>query len=239
MRGFKNLKNPLNDQVIILQDDVFVLPDFMEKLVSRHNSGIDFIMSGIGDAINSFLPNAVKAIGLYDERFQTGFHEGDYILRAIQKLGVRCSIGDVAHGRVWNPTDNGKFYTSHSDHPRADVSGNTTRADSDLVICPPFTQDQLNNCRKRASTVWHESLWKMKWGEEHTFYNWTDDFMHNVIPTLKQKTPNFILYPHFEKDIDGIYTDTYQLRLAEYGVVLERPLYCNIIYNGRGANHEW
>ena len=49
IRGFKSLKNPINDQVIILQDDVMVKPDFMSKLVERHNSGIDFLMSGIGE----------------------------------------------------------------------------------------------------------------------------------------------------------------------------------------------
>lgn len=243
MRAIKNLKNPLNEHIIILQDDALVRPDFMEKLVDRHNSGIEFIMSGIGDALNSFLPSAVRKIGLYDERFQTGFHEGDYILRAIQKLGNRCSIGDVAHGRVWNPTDGGRFYTSNNGTdsltPDASIPSNTTRAESDLVICPPFTQDQMNNVGKRHGTTWHEPLWNMKWGQEHRFYNWDDNFMNNIIPTLKQKTFNFILYPHFEKDIENIFNETCEIRIPEVGVAVERPLYCNIVYNGPGARHEW
>lgn len=238
IRGFKNLRDPINDQVIILQDDVCVKSDFMTKLSERHNSGISFIMSGIGDALNSWIPNAVQQIGLYDERFQTGFHEGDYALRAIQKLGKKCSIGDIAHGRVWNPTDNGAFYWSNSGLADANSGENRRRAESDLVICPPFSQEQLNNVYKRSASTWHEQLFKLKWGEEHTFYNWSEDFMHNVIPTLKQKTQNFILYPHFEKDIDGIYTDTYELRIPEHNITVERLLYCNTIYNGPGARHE-
>ena len=206
IRGFKSLKNPINDQVIILQDDVMVKPDFMSKLVERHNSGIDFLMSGIGDALNSFLPQAVKKIGLYDERFHTGFHEGDYILRAIKALGNRCSVGDIAHGRVWNPTDNGRFYTSNNGgdlvFPDASVPTNTTRAESDLVLCPPFTQDQMNNVGKRHGAAWHLSVWKLKWGEHTPFYGWDDNFMHNVIPTIKQNLPNFMIYPYFEKHIE-------------------------------------
>lgn len=239
VRGFKNLKNPSVDQLIILQDDVFVRPDFMEKLVSRHDSGLDFIMSGIGDALNSFLPAAVRKIGLYDERFHTGFHEGDYILRAIQKLGRRCSIGDIPHGRLWNQTDSGNFYWSDSGISSADLPQNVMRAESDLVTCPSFTQDQLNNVGKRHGTTDHYNFWKMKWGDEIPFYNWTNEFMEGDIATLKQKTPNFILYPYFEKDIENIFSETYQLRLPEFGVVIERPLYCNIIYNGPGARHEW
>lgn len=249
IRSIKNLKDPLNDHIIILQDDANVRPDFMEKLVARHDSGLEFIMSGIGDALNSWLPSAVKKIGLYDERFNTGFHEGDYILRAIQKLGMKCSIGDIAHGRVWNPTDGGHFYTSdngtNSLTPDASVSTNTTRADSDLVICPPFTQEQMNNVAKRHGTTWHEPLWKLKWGEENRFYNWTPEFMNDVIPTLKQKIPNYILYPYFEKDIDGIFDEQMELRLFElrdnHGniPVIYRPLYCNIVYFGPGSRHEW
>lgn len=242
MRAFKNLNAPLNDHLIILQDDVYVKPDFMSKLVERHNSGIEFIMSGIGDALNSFTPAAVKKIGLYDERFQTGFHEADYILRAIQKLGMACSISDIAHGRVWNPTDNGLFYNSNNGVDDVNHATRTMRAESDLVVCPGFTDDQIVNVGKRHGTTWHEPLWHLKWGTEHRFYNWDDHFMKNVIPTLKQKTPNFILYPHFEKDIEGIYSETYQVCLPEVfsaNVHIEKPLYCNIIYNGPGARHEW
>lgn len=239
MRAIKNLKSSLNDHIIILQDDALVRPDFMQKLVERHDSGIDFIMSGIGDALNSFVPEAVRKIGLYDERFQTGFHEGDYILRAIQKLGNRCSISDIAHGRVWNPTDGGRFYNSNNGTDGAQHATRTNRAESDLVICPGFTDDQIANVGKRHGTTWHEPLWKMKWGEEHRFYNWDDNFMHNIIPTLKQKTFNFILYPHFEKDIENIFGETCEIRIPELGVVVQRPLYCNIVYNGPGSRHEW
>jgi hypothetical protein len=231
IRGFKSLKAPINDQVIILQDDVLVKPDFMKKLVERHESGIDFIMSGIGDALNSFVPNAVRKIGLYDERFHTGFHEGDYILRAIQKLDRRCSIGDFAHGRIWNVTDDGKFYTSNNGgdevFPDASVSTNTTRAESDLVICPPFTQEQMNNVGKRHGAAWHLDLWKLKWGVDTPFYNWSDDFKERIIPTLNSGLPNFMVYPYFEKHIDLEYHAkvTYKcdcgrcLRAAQLGVL--------------------
>lgn len=209
VRGFKSLTKPINDQVIILQDDVIVKPDFMEKLVHRHDSGIDFIMSGIGDALNSFLPAAVKKIGLYDERFHTGFHEGDYILRAIQALGTRCSIGDIAHGRVWNPTDNGAFYASNNGgdeiFPNAAIPTNVIRAESDLVLCPPFTQEQMNNVGKRHGVVNHHYLWKLKWGENTPFYNWDMHFMQNVIPTLKSNIPSFMVYPYFERHVEKMF----------------------------------
>jgi len=239
VRSIKDLNNPSNDQIIILQDDVIVRPDFMEKLVDRHNSGIEFIMSGIGDALNSWLPSAVKKIGLYDERFHTGFHEGDYILRSIQKLGLQCSIGDIAHGRTWNMTDVGKFHISNNqgdrDTPDASDPINRTRAESDLVICPPFTQIQLENVQYRKGTVWHLPVWEAKWGKENTFYNWTEEFKHNVIPTLKQKMPNFIRYPYFEKDIDGLMQEVYELKIPDLyhpdgtPVILHRPLYIDII----------
>jgi len=239
MRGFKNLKAPLNDQLIILQDDVFVKPDFMARLVDGHDGGLDFVMSGIGDALNSFLPQAVRKIGLYDERFQTGFHEGDYILRAIQKLGGRCSIGDVAHGRIWNSQFGDRFYASDNGTANVNSATRTSRAESDLVICPGFTDDQIANVGKRHGTTWHEPLWKLKWGAEHRFYNWSDDFKHNVIPTLKQRLRNYILYPHFEKEIEGIYTETYHEHIPELNAVVDRPLYVDIIYNGHGSRHEW
>jgi len=247
VRSIKDLNNPINEQVIILQDDVILRPDFMEKLVDRHNSGLEFIMSGIGDALNSWLPSAVKKIGMYDERFHTGFHEGDYILRAIQKLGMKCSIGDIAHGREWNRTDAGQFYISNNQGDRSEPDANDpinqTRAESDLVICPPFTQDQLDNVQKRLGTVWHEPLWKKKWGEEHTFYNWSEDFKYNVIPTLKQKIPNFIRYPYFEKDIDGLMEETYELIINEMRdqndtpAIIQRPLYTDII--NRASDSMW
>lgn len=226
MRSIRDLNAPAVDHVVILQDDVMVRPDFMKKLTERHESGIEFIMSGIGDAINSFLPAAVKKIGLYDERFQTGFHEGDYILRAIQKLGMKCSISDIAHGRVWNPTDSGTFYASDNGTAGRHNATRTNRADSDLVICPGFTDDQLDNVAQRSGKTWHEPLWFMKWGP-HQFYNWSDHFKHEVIPTLKQKTPNFILYPEFERNIDNIFTETYEFSVNGFNI--ELPLYCNIV----------
>ena len=118
-----------------------------------------------------------------------------------------------------------------------------TRAESDLVICPKFTQEQVENVGKRHATTWHEPLWNLKWGPENRFYNWSEDFKHNVIPTLKQKIPNYILYPYFEKDIEGIFEEQMELRVPEIrdqegrGLAFLRPLYCDIVYHG--ADNRW
>lgn len=249
IRGFKNLKAPINDCVIILQDDVVVKPNFMEKLEAARNLGIVFVMSGNGDSFNAFFPEAVRKVGLYDERFSSGFHEGDYALRAIQKLGTKCSIGDFGHGRVWNNIDNGKFYTSHTQidrfeqgrasKPDASDPGNTTRAESDFVTSPPFTQQQMENIWKRCGVIWHEPFFRLKWGE-YKFYDWSEDFMKNVIPTLKERIPNHVYYSYFEKDIEGIYDEVYHDYIPEIppGYIVERPLRCRITYHGPYPTHD-
>lgn len=107
--GFENLRAPACDITVCLQNDTLLNRDCWKNLVNLHGT-FDFITAGAGDEFHSYTIEAVRKIGLWDERFcNIGYQEADYLLRAILALGDRASCNDFLHGRVWNAADLGNL----------------------------------------------------------------------------------------------------------------------------------
>ena len=82
INGFQNLNNPDCDIVITNQDDTIFKENYINQIIELHKN-FDLIQFGWGDNFISYTPNAIKRIGLWDERFcNIGYQEADYLLRA-------------------------------------------------------------------------------------------------------------------------------------------------------------
>lgn len=102
--GFKSLKFPLCEQIILCQNDCIWDIDWYSKLENIHIS-YDFYQCSWGDCFISIKPSAIKKIGLFDERMcSLGYYEGDFLIRAWLYNRNNSSINDHHHKRVWNPT---------------------------------------------------------------------------------------------------------------------------------------
>ena len=197
LHGFKDLKNPASDIVVAVQDDVLFKPDWLSRLVELHRR-YSFITQGIGDAFCSYLPDAVRKAGLWDERFcSIGWGEGDYFLRSLIYNREGCSINDPAHGRLHNPLEGNTVIPEH-------LFATTQRGDSLLITTP-----QTNCDRKDAhvsSLKYHglgQTIFRHKWGLSDCF--WTAE--HHAV--RKSLVPNYVTYPYFEKDVEGLLDKNY------------------------------
>jgi len=199
LRGIKDLNNPEHDLIILMQDDILIKPDFMAKLEPQLEK-YDAIVTGMGDTVTFLKPCAVKKVGMMDERFNLSFYEADYFLRCIKYLKDRVSINDYAHSRVWNPSDNGKYYMFNGPE-------GTIRAESDYMSCPSFTREQQSNVGQRVYKAFHLAMWQYKWGRDVPDGLWSFEFMNNIIPTLQPKCANYCYYPMFEMNVDGVFTE--------------------------------
>lgn len=104
VNGFVDVNAPACDLLITSQDDVDFQPDWLKYFALCHKTGLQFISMGMGDMVCSYTIDAVRSIGMWDERFcGVGYQEEDYFRRAVRALGERCSINDYAHKRLWNP----------------------------------------------------------------------------------------------------------------------------------------
>lgn len=102
--GFRDLSNSDADIVICSQNDAEFEPDYLDRLIALHER-FDLVTHGPGDNCISYTAQAVRRVGLWDERFcNIGFQEADYFLRSVKWLGDRCAINDEYHGRSHNPS---------------------------------------------------------------------------------------------------------------------------------------
>jgi hypothetical protein len=198
--GFQDLKNPACDIVITVQDDVIFKVDWFSRLLDLHRR-YSFITMGIGDAFCSYLPEAVRKIGLWDERF-TDYHAADYFLRALIYNREGSSINDPSLGRLHNAVESNKC--GHDHVLDADTDDELDRADSMLITEPPMNLDRKKAKRsivkfaRVAQTVFSHK-WKVSpvlWTEEH----------HALRSPL---IPSYIIYPYFEKDVEGLREKNY------------------------------
>jgi hypothetical protein len=173
VKGFGDLDNPFAKQVILCQDDVLWDRDWKERLDKIHET-YTFYAADWGDALLSFLPDAVKKIGLFDERFATvGSHEGDYFLRAWLHNFEKSSVNDHLHRRPFNTTD-------------IIVQRNREKGDEKPVDL--YVQDH---------TI---PFWKTKWGDISST-TWAKNDMDRS--KIKQLIPYYTFYPYFEKWVPG------------------------------------
>jgi len=194
--GFKDLKNPANDIVVTVQDDVIFKPDWFSRLLDLHRR-YDFITQGLGDAFCSYLPDAVIKVGLWDERFcNIGWSEGDYFLRSMIYNRDRTSINDPGHGRLHNPLE-GNSYESLSNTI-------SERSDSLLIVTPPMNRDRKNAHASSMDFHGHgEAIFRHKWGVSDC--DWTPEHFALQKPLV----PSYVTYPYFEKDVEGLREKNY------------------------------
>lgn len=177
IHGFKDLKNPDADIVVTAQDDTIWERDWILKLLQVCASN-DFYADDAGDMVCAYTPEAIKKIGLWDERFHYGFGEGDYFLRAIKYLPERSSINDHAHGRVWNPTLH---------------LGKRPEPDDSRYL----EQDRAHQFRGLS---WANFLYKWRYTEMEG--KWPENIQEMILTT--PVVPATILYPYFEMDVENL-----------------------------------
>lgn len=194
LHGFRDLNNPTSDIVVTAQDDVLFKADWLGQLVELHRR-YNFITMGVGDAFCSYLPEAVKKVGLWDERFcNIGFQEGDYFLRSLIYNKEGCSINDVGHGRQNNALKGNVV------HCWPELSAEKQhRCESLLITSPPHNRARME--AQLSSLLYHPfsaAMFYHKWGVAHA--PWTAEH-HTVRSSLIK---SYVMYPYFEKDVEAL-----------------------------------
>jgi hypothetical protein len=168
INGFKNLNKPDCDLVITCQDDAIWNKDWVNILLELCED-YNFYTCNNGDLLCYYTPEAIKNIGLWDERFcNIQFQEADYFHRARIYYGEKSSINDTHHGREHSP--------------------------SKLLALNPHSGEMLE--RSVPSNEYHDhsrNIFCQKWGEENI--QWSDkNYQKNP-----SKISSFFFYPYFEK----------------------------------------
>lgn len=183
INGFKNLDNPDSDVVITCQDDTIFEKDWLNKLLDLH-SKYNFIQMGIGDQLCSYLPESIKNIGLWDERFcGIGYQEADYFIRALIYNKEKTCLNDYQHGRLINSVN--------------------------YQLCfRPNPPNIFSNDHKKSIQHHHisEKIFNVKWPGYSPNY-WNNKHYHE--PPVCSSIDNFIYYPYFEKDIINLLEKKY------------------------------
>jgi hypothetical protein len=186
INGFKDLLNPDCDILITCQDDTIFIKDWIEKLIKLHET-YTFIQNGVGDNLCSYTVEAVRNIGLWDERFcNIGYQEADYFLRALIYNREKSCINDYVHGRLLNTTN--------------------------YILCKRPVEAGIFGEHHTKSMAFHpitKSLFREKWGEFIDLYGWTSGVLEN--PPACSMIVNYMFYPYFEKDVYGLREKNYYL----------------------------
>jgi hypothetical protein len=180
--GFENLLNPACDLVITLQDDVLLNHNWYEKLLYLHKEkGLHFIQNGHGDAFCSYTVEAVKRVGLWDERFLFGMQAADYFYRQLMFNYEDCTINDPIHGRV------------HNEIIKNNIQDSTSFLVKDNFIGTHWT-DPTDDIRVATK------LLELKYGSINYLNPWSPE-NKELSKTMTFKTQNYIFYSYFEKDV--------------------------------------
>lgn len=199
MMGFEDLSAPKCHQVLIVHDDVVWHPDWLPKLMSIHaDQKYTFYTGNFGCSFMSFKPEAVRRVGLFDERFcNIGFHEADYFLRQLMYNRENSSINDDTHGRVVNPT------TVLFDHPPYTPNKVDSREESSLYHCVS---------RNIFADKWN--LYPDRWAENGVLDN----------PPTHPLIPSYLHYPKFEF---GVYKKNLDAQKYRYAIGFRQHWYDN------------
>ena len=186
IHGFKDLNNPDAKIVTTMQNDIVLHPNWATNLLKLHQK-YTFITGQLGDNIVSYRPEAVKKIGMWDERFLTpGNKEADYYIRALIYNKEKSMIGDMVHRRTLNahdylPLDTGEY--------------------------PDWLEIKSNEVWDEA---WYHTTqifywkWKDTWHTQPSYngwlVNWSKEFVDN--PPSPPTVPSFVQYYEFENNIE-------------------------------------
>ena len=197
VHGFRNLNDPETKIVVTMQNDIVLAPNWAMNLLKMHKK-YTFVTGQLGDNIISYRPDAVKKIGMWDERFITPSNkEADYYIRALIYNKDKSMINDRAHGRLLNSKD-----ALELDTP--EYQGGQ----------PEWRNIKSNEITREG---WYHTSqlfywkWKDTWKEQPSYYGWltkwSDDFIQN--PPESPKVPNFVQYYYFEKDVETLAEQNY------------------------------
>ena len=180
VHGFQNLNAPACDQVICCHDDIWWHENWFETLQEIHQT-YDFYAGNYGCSLTSYLPSAVKRIGLWDERFVgLGYHEADMYLRALIYNKEKSSINDYFGGRVLNSTK------VIFDHP-------PTNTNKQLHMDAAINFHTISRRVFEAKWNVHPESWETRLTE---------------VPT-QPLIPSFMYYPWFELDVETLDEQNY------------------------------
>lgn len=175
INGFKSLSEPDCDLVIACQNDTIFCKNWYSKLLINLFK-FNYISVGVGDQLQAFTVDAVKNIGLYDERFcNIAYQEADYFLRSLIYYSDYSSINDYTHDRILNPLSCQIIENTESGFARKEISH--------------FSSMKYHEISER--------FWNLKWEINPLSWQNIEDIKNNIKPKIK----NYILYPYFEKDI--------------------------------------
>ena len=195
INGFKDLNNPDCDILIHCQDDLLWSKDWLSYLIKTHEK-YSFFTGQVGDTFCSYTPEAVKNIGLWDERFcHIQYQEFDYFLRALLHNKDKTSINSY----VYLPKTQDKITDLLLNPiPISDLDNYFPRR-------PDRNEFRENQHIKSGKWVNHAKLlFSKKWGIPHP----RPVFLKGANigkPTIK----NYIFYPYFEKDIYNLKEKNY------------------------------
>jgi hypothetical protein len=193
--GIKSLTSPDCDILVNIQDDMVWSPNWLEGLLRIHQK-YSFYTCSWGDGFCSYTPEAVRRIGMWDERFcNIGYLEADYFLRALIYNKEGSSINDTGVGRVLNPIGmNGEPY----DVPVAATEPSWSQNPAFVANRP----NALTGSRRSIESLNYHGhslrMFQEKWLEVPPEF-WSEELKAN--PPPKPACPTYILYPYFECDI--------------------------------------
>jgi len=188
--GFKDLNNPDAKVVVTMQNDIVLHPDWTKNLLRMHQK-YTFVTGQLGDNIVSYRPEAVKNIGMWDERFLTpGNKEADYYIRALIYNKEKSLIGDIVHRRLLNAHDALILDTSEYQGGNSDW----------LEI---KSNDLWDEGWYHTTQIFYWK-WKDTWKTQPSYSGWLTDWSKDFIdnPPSPPKVPNFVQYYHFEKNVN-------------------------------------
>lgn len=175
VNGFVDLNNPWCDQLILCQDDTLWKQNWQSTLNKIHKK-YNLYIANDGDGFISMTADAVKKVGLFDERFSViSHHDADFILRAYLWNRDQTTCNDRSHGRQFNETE--------------------------LVVERWRENEKYQNLMRSRALDYTGSvslvMWQYKWGKTK-FRNWHLNPPEVTTPLVA--TP--ITYPYFEKGIE-------------------------------------
>ena len=191
IHGFKDLNNPDTKIVVTMQNDIVLHENWCKNLLKLHNK-YTFVTGLLGDNIVSYRPEAVKKIGMWDERFPCPAHkEADYYLRALIYNKEHSIICDTTHNRLLNSHDHLPLDTSHYRGGEEEWRRESKR-----------TRDP-REAWYHATQIFYWK-WKDTWKTQPSYFGWINgwskDFIDN--PPVPKDGVNFSMYTYFEKNID-------------------------------------
>lgn len=211
IHGFKDLNSPDCKIVATMQNDIVLASNWATNLLKLHKN-YTLVTGQLGDNIVSYRPEAIKKIGLWDERFTTPANkEADYYIRALILNKEKSLINDKAHKRMLNAGDalelDTEIYQGGESGWRREKSNNDSKEGW-------YHGSQIFYWK------WRDT-WKSQPSYDGWLINWTDDFVRN--PPSLPKAPSFIQYYYFEKNVQTLQQQNYVgWRRGDYWLDLEK-----------------